>query len=67
MVLIRREISSAVDELAEYKAYYCALRETREMTIEVNLVTINFCREQWVGRLLPLDHFRIKVVKEGIK
>ena len=28
---------------------------------------INVFHEQWVGRSLPLDHFWIKTVKEGIK
>ena len=30
-------------------------------------MAINFFHEQWMGKTLPLNHFRIKAVKEGIK
>ena len=56
-----------VDELAEYMAYCYTARGNRETTIEDKLVAVNFFHEYWMGRSLPLDHFRIKVVKEGIK
>ena len=31
------------------------------------LVAVNLYHEQWVGVSLPLQHFRIKAVKKGIK
>ena len=51
-----------VDELAE-----CAAQGNRETTIAGQLIAVNVLYEQWVRTLLPLDHFRIKAVKEGIK
>ena len=54
-------------KLAEYMAYCCAVRGNRETTVAGKLVAVNFFHEQWVGRSLPLKHFRIKAVKEGIK
>ena len=30
-------------------------------------MAVNFFHEQWMGKTLPLNHFRIKAVKEGIK
>ena len=56
-----------VDELAEYMAYCCAVRENRESPVAGKLVAINFFHEQWMEKTLPLNHFRIKAVKEGIK
>ena len=56
-----------VDELAEYVAYFCAARGNRETMIAVKLVAVNLVLEQWMKRLLPLDHSRIEAVKEGIK
>ena len=56
-----------VDELAEYMAYCGAARGTRETPIAGKLVAVNFSHKQWVGRSLPLDHFRIKAAKGGIK
>ena len=56
-----------VDELAEYMAYYCAVRGDRESTVAGKLMAVNFFHEQWMGKTLTLNHFRIKAVKEGIK
>ena len=56
-----------MDELAEYMAYCCAVRGNRESTVAGKLVEVNLFHEQWMGKSLPLNHFRIKVVKEGIK
>ena len=53
-----------VDELAEYMAYCCVARGNREKTRVGKLVAVNFFHEQWVGRSLPLDHFRVKAVKK---
>ena len=55
-----------VDELAEYVAYCCAVRGNRESTVVGKLVAVNFFHEQWMGKSLPRNHFRIKAVKEGI-
>ena len=30
-------------------------------------MAVNFFHEQWMGKTLPLNYFRIKAVKEGIK
>ena len=30
-------------------------------------MAVNFFHEQWMGKTLPLNHFRIKAIKEGIK
>ena len=38
-----------------------------ESTVAGKLVAVNFFHEQWMGKTLPLNHFRIKAVKEGIK
>ena len=31
------------------------------------LMTVDFYHEQWLGLSLPLQHFRIKVARKGIK
>ena len=44
------------------------LRGPREPRVDGSgqKVAVNF-HEQWMGKSLPLNHFRIKAVKEGIK
>ena len=44
--------------------YFVATGWIFEIGLCVNSNSIN---EQWLGRSLPIDHFRIKTVKEGIK
>ena len=39
----------------------------RETTVAGKLVAVNLFHEQWVGRSPPLNRFRIKAAKEGIK
>ena len=56
-----------VDDLVKYVAYCCAVRGNRESTVAGKLVAVNFFHQQWMGRSLPLNHSRIKAVKEGIK
>ena len=56
-----------VDELAEYMTFCCAVRGNRESTVAGKLVAVKFFHEQWMGKSLPLNHFRIKAVREGIK
>ena len=56
-----------VDELAEYMTYCCAVRGNWESTVAGKLVAVKFFHEQRMGRSLPLNHLRIKAVKEGIK
>ena len=56
-----------VDELAEYMAYCCAVRGNRDSTVAGKLVAVNFFHEQWMGKSLSLNHFRIKAVKVGIQ
>ena len=53
-----------VDELAEYVAYCCAVRGNRESTVAGKLVAVKFFHEQWMGKMLPLNDFRIKAVKK---
>ena len=45
------------------------LRSPREPGVDGSgqLVAVNFFHEQWMGKTLPLKHFRIRAVKEGIK
>ena len=56
-----------VDELVEHMAYCCAVRGNQEPTVAGKLVAVNFFHEQGMGKSLPLNHSRIKAVKEGIK
>ena len=51
-----------VDELAEYTTYCCAVRGNRESTVVGKMVAVNFFHEQWMGKSLALNHFRIKAV-----
>ena len=56
-----------VDELAECMAYCCAERENKEASVAWKSMVVKFYHEQW-GRLpLPLQQFRVKAVKKGIK
>ena len=53
---------------AEAWRQYCyAVRGNRESTLAGKLVAVNFFHEQWMGKSLPLNHFRIKTDREGIK
>ena len=56
-----------VEELTEFMAYCCAERKNEEATVAGKLITVNFYHEQWVGLSSPLQHVRIKAVKNGIK
>ena len=54
-------------DLAELMTYYCAERKNKEVPVAGKLVAVNVYHEQWVGLPLPLQHFRIKAVRKGIK
>ena len=56
-----------VEELAEVMTYCCAERKNKEASGAGNMVTVNVYHERWVEMPLPLQHFRIKVVRKGIK
>lgn len=56
-----------VDDLMLFMAYCCAVRGNKEGTIMEKLQAVNFYHGQWVDLSLPLDHFRIKAVRQGIK
>lgn len=56
-----------VDELAKYMVYCCAALGNREATIVGKIVAVDLFHGPWTGRSSPLNHFRIKAVKEGIK
>ena len=58
---------SSMDEPAEHMAYCCAARGNRESTVAGKLVAVNFFHEQWMGKSLPLNHFRIKAVRKRSK
>lgn len=38
----------------------------QEGTIMGKLQAVNFYHEQWMGLLLPLGHFRVKLVRQGV-
>ena len=63
----RMSEAELVEELVEFMAYCCAVRGNKETTVAGKMVAVNFSHEQWVGLSLPLNHFRIKAVREGIK
>ena len=56
-----------VEELTEFMAYCCAERKNKETTVAEKLIAVNVSHEKWVGLFLPLQHFRIKAVRKGIK
>ena len=48
-------------------AYCCAVRANRESTVAGKPVDVKSVHEQWMGKSLPPNYFRIKTVRERIK
>lgn len=64
--LLTWPLLEVVDESAEYMVYCCAASGNRETMMVGKSIAVNFFHMQWLGKSLPLNHFRIKMVKEGI-
>lgn len=55
-----------VERLTAFMTYCCTLRGNKEETTMGNVQAVNFYPDQWMGLLLPLDHFRVKAARQGI-
>ena len=56
-----------VEELVQYMAFCFAVKRNKEATVAGKLVEVKFYREQWGGLSLPINHVRVRAVRQGIK
>ena len=61
------EEAEIVEELVQYIAFCCAVKRNKDATVAGKLVAVNVCHEQWVGLSLPINHVRVRAVRQEIK